>query len=154
MSNNKGIADLKRLTIEFFEMHWNKDKLNAEPPLWNSPYSFKGSVPDHDKQGVYAFVRKDEVIYIGAGGSRSTPNYDGHGLGRRLHGDYLKVSEGGRGITDSERPYEFKDKLWDEVDKIFTLGFKMEHSHLAYALETFLIRNMKPIRNTVQKYPR
>lgn len=71
-----------------------------------------------------------------------------------LHGGHLKVCKGGRSIEDSKRPYEFKDEYWNDGDQIVTIGFKMEHSHLVYALETFLIRQLTPDRNFQQKYSR
>ena len=137
---------LKKETDEFFSLHWNQGEIGYPPPLWSLPYLFIGSTPNHDKQGVYAFLRNDEVIYIGVGASRGSGKYVGAGIGARLHGKYLRVKEGGRSIEDLKRPYKLIDE-WKEVDQIITIGFKRENSYIAYALESYLITKLSPQRN-------
>ncbi len=73
---NPTVENLKVLTQEFFSLHWNAVLLGSDYPEWSDIYEFTGSMPNHDKQGVYAFVKNGVVTYIGVGASSnvSSPN--------------------------------------------------------------------------------
>lgn len=61
---NPTVENLKVLTQEFFSLHWNAVLLGSDYPEWSDIYEFTGSMPNHDKQGVYAFVKNGVVTYI------------------------------------------------------------------------------------------
>lgn len=125
------VSDLLRLTEEFFSKHWSKDLLQA-PPQWSAQYKFEGSLPNHDKQGVYAFVKDDVVTYIGVGTSYGGGRYAGHGLGNRFQA-YSKVIDGAHTPTDVRLI---------EAGSMITIGFSKEYAYLANALELYLIGRM------------
>ncbi|HFD32907.1 MAG TPA: hypothetical protein ENJ28_09420 [Gammaproteobacteria bacterium] len=130
--------ELKKYTNEFFEKHWCIQKIQAPPPQWSQEYYLKGCMPNHDKQGVYAFLTEKEVIYIGVGASRGSGRYRGHGLGKRIQG-YTRCI--GKDL------YEATDQKLKDADSIVTLGFEQEYSYLALALESFLISRLSPKYN-------
>lgn len=140
MKNTK-LKNLKKLTKEFFSMHWNSEVIGSEYPGWSDIYEFEGSLPNYDKQGVYAFVKNDEITYIGVGASSNgSGRYAGHGLGKRFQ-SYSKVEEGRHVPTDP--------RLVD-AGAIITLGFNPNQAYLAYALEMFLISRMETAHNINQ----
>ncbi len=126
------LTDLKRLTNEFFLKHWNAETLQEDAPEWSDIYRFEGSLPNYDKQGVYAFVQDNIVTYIGVGASKGNGRYAGHGLGKRFQA-YSRVE------NDKHVP---KDPRLVEAGGMITLGFNPTHSYLAYALEMYLIGKM------------
>lgn len=132
------VDNLKKLTNEFFSMHWNSEVIKSKLPNWSDIYQFNGSLPNYDKQGVYAFVKNGTVTYIGVGASSNgTGRYAGHGLGKRFQA-YSKV-EGGKHVpTDS--------RLID-AGAMITIGFNSAQAYLAYALEMFLVGKIETAHN-------
>lgn len=127
--NEPTIENMKKLTRDFFELHWNEKTIQNVAPEWSERYSFIGSLPNYDKQGVYAFASETEVLYIGVGTSTGGGRYAGHGLGKRFQ-SYSKV------INDTHTP---TDHRLVEAGGIFTIGFYPEYAYLANALELYLI---------------
>ena len=93
------VGNLVALTREFFAKHWNADAIGCAPPEWSGEYRFVGSMPNHEKQGVYAFVKGDQVTYIGVATSKGGGRYRGHGLGKRFQA-YAKVIDGAHTPVD------------------------------------------------------
>ena len=61
--------ELDKATEDFFKMHWNSDviKLNK---TWNwewVEYDLIGTMCNHDKQGCYAFLKDQKIVYVGLG---------------------------------------------------------------------------------------
>lgn len=128
------VDNLKLLTEDFFSKHWNPEAIDSAIPQRSMLYKFDGSLPNYDKQGVYAFVKNGEVTYIGVGASSNgTGRYAGHGLGKRFL-SYSKVENGKHVPTDTRLI---------EAGSMITIGFEPEQSYLAYALEMFLIGKIK-----------
>jgi len=138
------INDVKKETAEFFRMHWN---LNIPIPAWNDKYSFQGAVPDGDKQGCYALLINDEVVYIGLGASKGSGIYKEHGIGARLI-NHVIVWNRSIPAPISERKFKLKDK-WHDITDIYTIGFPSGSGYLACALESFLLSRLNPVRNIV-----
>jgi len=139
------IVDILTHTDAFFEMHWPKNSA-VSMPSWKTNWSWSGSVPYHDKGGVYALIDGDgEVVYIGLGASRGGGLYKDHGISRRLLAHVIKTcKEKGRGH------YEPRQK-WAEVWDIGAVGFPREFAYLAPALEDYLIWKVAPSRNSAKK---
>ncbi|GMG88766.1 hypothetical protein [Biformimicrobium ophioploci] len=137
--------ELIKYTAEFFERHWPRD-LELSPPVWDIGWSWSGSVPHHDKGGVYAlFSANGDVLYVGLGISSGGGPYDQHGISRRLIAHVIATDKSkGRGH------YVPQDK-WQDVKDLGAVGFPAEYSYLAAALEDFLIRKLAPSRNAVKK---
>lgn len=132
------VSNLLELTSEFFQKHWNLASIDASAPSWSSLYKFEGSLPSYDKQGVYAFVKGNEVTYIGVGASSNgAGRYAGHGLGKRFQA-YTKVQNDKHVPTDP--------RLLD-AGGMMTIGFEPGHAYLAYALEMFLVGRIKTEHN-------
>ena len=132
------LENLKNQTKLFFTQHWNDEYIREDHPEWSDLYYFDGSLPNYDKQGVYAFVKGDEVTYIGVGASSNgTGPYAGHGLGKRFQ-SYSRVIAGKHTPTDQ--------RLVD-AGSMTTIGFTPKTSYLAYALEMFLIARIKTLHN-------
>lgn len=129
---------LMEFTEEFFRKHWNKEEIGKEPPQWSGKYFLEGSIPNHDKQGCYAFVRGNKITYIGVGTAQGSGRYRGHGIGSRFQ-SYMKV--------ESEGKYSATDEKLKEADYLITIGFDSEHAYLANALELFLIGRVRPEHN-------
>ncbi len=135
---NATVDNLIKLTNEFFLMHWNSDIIKSKYPSWSETYRFNGSLPNYDKQGVYAFVKDETVTYIGVGASSNgTGRYAGHGLGKRFQA-YSKV-EGGEHVPTDPR-------LLD-AGAMITIGFDPAQAYLAYALEMFLVGKIETKHN-------
>lgn len=128
---------LKKLTIDFFKLHWNSEELGSTPK-WSEPWHLKGTAPNHNRQGIYAFVRGDDVTYIGTGASKGKKRYEGHGLGARL-ADYVRVSGPGE--------YRANDWKLENADYVITLGFEQGLGYLSYALESYLLANIPTEHN-------
>ena len=133
--------DLVQFTSQFFERHWDKTK-HVEEPVWKNNWGWQGSVPYHNKGGVYALLDKEgAVIYVGVGVSRGNQLYKEHGISRRLLSHVIATDKSkGRG-------YYIPKKKWAEVTDIAAIGFPKEFCYLAPALEHFLIERLSPVRN-------
>jgi hypothetical protein len=133
------------LTNSFFEMHWYSKNEHSSPE-WKFGYSWSGSVPYHDKGGVYALLgANDEVIYIGLGASRGGGIYKEHGLSRRLLNHVLDVNkEKGSG-------HYLPKKKWSTIKDIGAIGFPEELTYLAAALEDYLIGLLNPPENVTKR---
>lgn len=129
---------LKELTDDFFQRHWNFEELGCTPN-WSDPWYLKGTAPNHNRQGVYAFVRGSDVTYIGTGASKGKKGYEGHGLGARL-GQYVRVSSPGE--------YCPNDRKIEDADYVITLGFDHGMGYLSSALESYLLSNIPTEYNT------
>lgn len=132
------VENLKTLTAEFFEKHWNINTLNVNPPSWSDEYRFSGSLPNYDKQGVYAFAKGNIITYIGVATSKGGGKYRGHGLGKRFQA-YSRV------VNDAHTP---TDQRLIDAGAMLTIGFEQEHSYLANALELFLIGRLNTENNS------
>jgi hypothetical protein len=65
------MADVEKETHNFFNLHWNAQQLaDVDLPYSWGAYNFIGNVPYGDRQGCYALVRDNEIIYIGPGARR------------------------------------------------------------------------------------
>lgn len=136
--------ELEEYTAEFFQKHWVSDA--GKPPSWKIGWPWHGSVPYHDKGGVYAlFSESGEVLYIGLGTSKGGGLYNEHGISRRLLSHVIQKD------SDKGRGHYMPKKKWNDVKDIGAVGFPSEYSYLAAALEDFLIRKMSPPRNSVRK---
>lgn len=131
------IGNLKSLTVEFFHKHWNDQVLGGEPPVWSEAYRFEGSLPNHDRQGVYAFLKAEHVTYIGVATSNGGGKHRGHGLGKRFQA-YSKV------VNDAHTP---TDPRLIDAGALITIGFDQAHAYLANALELFLIGRLDTEHN-------
>lgn len=139
------LKEIEQATLDFFERHWDKSS-STKPMHWKSNWPWKGSVPYHDKAGVYALINEDGVvIYIGLGASIGNNTYPDHGISRRLVSHVLRTDR-----TKGNGHY-VPHKNWLEVRDIGAIGFPTEYAYLAPALEDFLIRKFKPVRNNTKK---
>src|SRR5690606_6946554 len=107
-----------------------------------SEWDFNGTIHNHDKQGCYALIKNNEIIYIGVGISKGSGIYKNHGLGYRLK-RYLKVNKNLQQNPNKYLPTE----NWQELTGILTIGFPNEHFCLASALEIYLVYHLNPIQN-------
>ncbi|MGE8646249.1 hypothetical protein [Acinetobacter vivianii] len=135
------LSILHSLTQQFFEQYWNNEKL-GDAPVWSNVHTNFGKIPNYDKQGVYAFVKGEEITYIGVGASKVSGQYQGHGLSNRFQ-KYC------RWIDEANNIYGAVDERLKEAGAVSTIGFEQEHAHLAYALEIYLISRMQPLHNKV-----
>jgi|TARA_R110002072_G_C7942579_1_gene532622 hypothetical protein len=143
------LEDIKAVSDEFFRRHWPSS--TVEMPRWNDPWDLVGTLPGHNKQGVYLLLGEhDEVLYIGVGASLGGGKYTGYGLGSRT-GQYFRMAQGQRGIPVKDRQYVPKKK-WAErgVSQVITLGFHQDYAYLAYGLEAFLLREIETPYNKVR----
>lgn len=145
MSTTVTLESIENATDKFFSMHWDKSS-EAQPYKWKYDWAWEGSVPYHDKPGVYALIdASGSVIYIGLGASKGGGLYKEHGISRRLLSHVICTDQDkGRGY------YKPKDN-WKEVVSIAAIGFPVQFSYLAPALEDYLIGEFNPHRNTVKK---
>jgi len=139
------IVMLKEETQAFFRRHWNPDHTGHPAPTWDGCWRFVGTIPNHGKQGCYALISNERVIYIGVGAGQVGGRYEGMGLGARLM-KYLRMVNPGRSF--GEREYNPVPK-WKTrgVDSILTLGFPSGYGYLAYSLEAYLIARLSPEYN-------
>lgn len=140
MRTSAGLDQLREETCAFFSLHWNSASL-GELPTWDRWETFlKGSVPNYQFGGCYALFSGDELIYVGLGASRGGGRYIAHGISRRMM-SHVYRSDRARG------PYSLRLRRgWEEVKEVWTLGLP-ERDYLASALESYLIRRLKPRRN-------
>lgn len=132
---------LKKSTDEFFNRHWNVSS-EHEVPTWKNGWPWQGSVPYHNKGGVYAlFDSQGAIVYIGLGASRGGGIYKEHGISRRLLAHVITTDKvKGKG-------YYVPRKAWGDVRDIAAIGFPKEYKYLAPALEDYLIGELNPTRN-------
>ena len=132
------LTNLVGLTKEFFAKHWNASLIGKEAPEWCEPQEIRygNPLPNHNKQGCYAFVDGEKVVYIGVGTSRGGGRYRGHGIGKRFQA-YAKYVNG---------VYQIVDERFKRC-KAVTIGFEVEEAYLANALELFLIGHMPTNHN-------
>lgn len=135
------IDNLISTTNDFFSCYWNPK--NGKIPIWEkSEWVFNGTIPNHDKQGCYALLKNDEIIYIGIGISKGSGVYKNHGLGYRLK-RYFKVNKNLQLNPNKYLPTE----NWQNLTSVITIGFPNEHFCLAAALEIYLVYHLNPSRN-------
>tara|TARA_R110000772_G_scaffold95317_11_gene193601 strand:- start:8595 stop:9062 length:468 start_codon:yes stop_codon:yes gene_type:complete len=141
--------DIKASSDEFFRRHWSSSEV--EVPSWNMPWGLVGTLPGHNKQGIYLLLgAHDEVLYIGVGASLGGGKYTGYGLGVRTN-QYFRMAEGQRGVPVKNRQYAPKKKWADRgVSQVVTLGFNQDYAYLAYGLEAFLLREIETPYNKVR----
>ena len=139
---NANLENLLEYTEDFFQNHWNGEKLGL-PPSWSSIHTDFRKIPNYDKQGVYAFVKDDEITYIGVGTSRGGGLYRGNGLSARV----MKYC---RWIDKSNNIYGPIDARLKEAGAIVTIGFEQDHAYLANALEIYLISRLQPKYNYIK----
>ena len=134
------IENLLICTQHFFNRHWNQQFIGIKPPKWSDPSPIKENcpLPNHDKQGVYAFVKDHDVTYIGVATSKGSGPYRGHGIGNRFQA-YAKYVNG---------QYQAIDVHLKEAGKVMTIGFEIEEAYLANALELYLIAKLNPKYNS------
>lgn len=138
------LEQLHERTAAFFDLHWPQ----GEPqPEWSSSWTFTDTIPNHDQQGCYALLNGSRVLYIGVGAGRGPAAYLGAGLGSRLH-RYWRRHRTTPLLPDGKANYE-PAADWSDASAIVTIPFPADRSYLAYALEPFLIRSLKPARNVV-----
>lgn len=146
MSDRVTLQQLQENTDAFFERHWPDGRAwQGFSRRWE-PWDMVGTMPNHDRQGCYALLSGEDVLYVGVGASLGGGSYEGHGLGKRSV-NYCRVAK--PGFSAADRPYAPKDK-WAELGMtgMATLGFPSEYAYLAYGLEAFLIDVRKPPHNT------
>lgn len=135
------IENLKDQTNKFFALHWNKNLL-GDAPQWSEVHTdFSKSIPSYDKQGVYAFIKEEEVTYIGVGTSRGSGRYKGNGLSARVM-KYCRYID--------KNTYGPVDERLKEAGAIMTIGFEQEHAYIANSLEIYLISRLHPKYNFIK----
>jgi hypothetical protein len=141
------LNDVHDRTAAFLDLHWPDGE---DRPVWSAPWTFAGTIPNQDLKGVYAHLRGDAVIYVGVGAGRGPGKYEGAGLGSRLHRYWMRHPTEPR--TDDGEPKYAPTEVFGESTElaaIVTLGFPADRSYLAYALEAYLIGELKPEKNVV-----
>lgn len=134
---------LEELAAEFFRRHWCLEQ-ETSVPTWDFSWGWLGAVPNYLLGGVYALLRKNELLYVGLGASRGGGIYQNRGLSRRLMSHvYLRDHSNPTGYVPRER--------WKEVDVIGTIGFEPKTVYLAPALEAFLIHELNPPENHMKR---
>ncbi|WP_276783774.1 hypothetical protein [Thalassolituus oleivorans] len=138
------INELTRATELFFSKHWEHSSKKSTP-YWKWKWDWASSVPYHNKGGVYALLdENNRISYIGLGASIGGGKYKEHGISRRLLSHVIKKDPSKKGA------YVPKSK-WSNIKDIGAIGFDYEDSYLAASLEAFLIRELKPLMNSVSK---
>ncbi len=136
------IESLVEHTNTFFNLHW-PESLNSPRPEWKSDWNWQGSVPHHDKRGVYClFDGAGDILYVGLGASVGGGKRVGFGISRRLL-DHVITTDKTKG-----RGHYIPKKRWADVGSLAAIGFPNEYSYLAPALEDYLIEKLSPPRNT------
>jgi hypothetical protein len=134
------MKDVKKLTNDFLDKHWNIS--NVKPEGWKK-YSFQGGLEDGSSPGCYAITKNEDIVYIGLGASRGWGNYKDSGLGARLL-NHVIMWDKPRPAEKDKRYYKFKPKWQDEkVTNLYTIGFPKGYGYIACALEAFIISNLK-----------
>lgn len=152
MSRESDLERMKRETMRFFELHWNKEAHGKTYPEWKA-WHFHKTIPNGDKGGCYAMIREGRVEYVGVGIGKSTKRYEGSGLGDRLKVYYRvdKEKNEKEGIKKVEDRYFKPRPEWEKITEIWTIGFPKTLEYLAAALEIFLIQRLDPPGNTRMK---
>lgn len=139
---NHSIDALKRETDRFISLHWKGDYCKEGPDQleWRT-WNMQGAMPHQEKQGCYALLSGDTIVYIGSGTSRGGGRYAGWGLGSRVT-THTRLSKKGK-LED--RAYE-PNVYWKEkgVTGLMTFGFPEGFGYLALALEAYLISKLSP----------
>jgi hypothetical protein len=136
-------SSLAEATHTFFGRHWSVEACPSQLPEWKSWSEFLyGSVPNYDMGGCYALFANSELLYVGLGASKGGGPYANHGISRRLMAHVL-ASDRHRGASWSK----LRDP-WGDVTALYTIGFPNGVAYLAAALESFLIRELDPPRNS------
>lgn len=133
------LSNLLKYTTLFFELHWDEEKL-GKAPIWSERHNLIGTMPYFDKQGVYAFVQGSEITYIGVGASRGSGRYRGRGLSARVQ-TYFRYVDG---------VYQPVDPRLKEAGELVAIGFEIDTSYLANALEIYLIGKLHPKYNFIK----
>jgi len=129
---------LKTHTRDFFSSHWNEEEIGIPAPEWSTEWSLEGPAPNHNKQGVYAFLKSDSVTYIGSGAGKGKKGYEGYGLGSRIGGYVRLISKG---------KYRAHDKRLADSGSLVTIGFPSGYGYLAISLEYYLLSRMATALN-------
>lgn len=137
------LIKLEQTTNQFFLRHWSNENLPYQRPDWMEWKDFLyGSVPNYDLGGCYVLFSGNDLIYVGLGASRGSGLYVDHGISRRLMAHVI--------ASDRLRGKEWSKlrEPWSNVTALFTIGFPNEYAYLAAALESFLIRELSPPKNS------
>jgi|SRR4029079_10513646 len=136
------LSDLQEASKVFFARHWRSNEEAGPPPEWQewTPFLFS-TVPNHGLGGCYALFESEALIYVGLGASRGNVAYPGYGITRRLM-DHVISSDKNRG-----KDWSTLKPDWLNVSAIYTIGLRSEDVYLAPALESYLIRELKPPQN-------
>lgn len=135
------ITDLIKKTNDFFSMHWNTNLLGDSPTSSAVHTDFSKSIPNYNKQGVYAFIKENEVTYIGVGTSRGSGRYKGNGLSARV----MKYCR----YIDKNTYGPVNERLKD-AGTIMTIGFEQKYAYIANSLEIYLISRLHPKYNFIK----
>lgn len=136
---------LRTSTGRFFELHWPTKELGAEPPSWLGPYQFTGETPYPKAGGCYALFNGSSLRYVGLGASRGGGAYVEHGIARRLMSHVMRADK-----TKGRFVY-MPRKGWEHITAVYTIGFPLQASYLAPALEDFLIGELGPPDNRAKR---
>ena len=133
------IGNLIIYTQRFFKMHWNYQALCHEPPHWSCPVVVGGNspLPNHDKRGVYAFVKGNTITYIGETTLNASGCYRSQDIG--IHFQSFAQCVNGK--------YQVIDQRLIEAGRVMTLGFEVEEAYLANALKSYLVSKLYPRYN-------
>jgi len=148
-NTKKTISDVEETTKSFLQLHWNGEQLSGIelPDVW-AAYNLKGAIPYGDRQGCYALLNDNHVIYIGLGASRGGGLYREHGIGARLVNHVLRWD---RSIAaDIENRVYVPQDRWSSITEIYTYGFPSGYGYLACSLEAYLISRLDPRENVTK----
>lgn len=136
-----GLDGLEAATRAFFALHWSTDRLGPAP-TWDRWATFlQGSVPNHEQGGCYALFSEAGLSYIGLGASRGGGLYPNHGISRRLMAHVLRSNRSVGPTFSRLLP------AWEGTTSLYTLGMG-KAEYLAPALESYLIRELSPPKNS------
>jgi hypothetical protein len=145
------INELKSLTKEFFRRHLYKENGKITAPQWSDYWTFDGQLHNNATHGCYAFLKGDEVYYIGMALNKGLVGYEKHSLGSRIS-NYWRVNKELSKMLGT-RKYKPTDNLHQNgITSIITLPFENSgQEYLIPALEVYLITEMKPVMNVRYK---
>jgi hypothetical protein len=133
------IEDIKLATNKFFELHWASQEL-GDQPQWSDEYNLVGTIPNNELPGCYCLMVNTKVVYIGSSVRKSDGTYEHSGIGARSN-DYLQwdksTTRGSEKTRYTPRPPH------SDVTSMYTIGFPTQNSHMAVALEAFLLRQFR-----------
>ena len=128
------LSDVVTKTRAFFQLHWPQSWGAA--PEWASKWDMNSDHPNHLLSGCYVLLNSSGgVVYVGKGSQRAKG-----ALARRLLGHVVHP-------IPRTRQYEINIERWPTVVAIHTIAFRDDRSHLALALEAYLIRECPSERN-------